>query len=193
MPQWIEDEKDYKFRPLNEPYETRVNVSGVMDRSETQRPKLILEDRADNKGLSVSSDESARNQCIQSLSRSMKIEPHEADWFVREKGGNLKSVGIDYQQVTKTNPQFTDLVKSGELRQDEMSKTKKAFPDIQQTEVRSSLKDIEPNQQHELGEAYKAARDDKSAQKENKEDVSEKNQAKSAHEYDLSQERVRER
>lgn len=189
MPQWLEDEKDYKFRPLNEPQETRVNVSGVMDRSETQRPKLILEDRVDNKGLSVSSDESARNQCIQSLSMSMKIEPHEADWFVRDKGGNLKSVEIDYQQVTKTNPQFTDLVNSGELRQNEMSEAKKAFPDIQQNEVRSSLKDTEPNQRHELDEAYKSARDDKSAQKEN---AGEKNEAKSAHEYDLSQERVRE-
>lgn len=208
MAEWVRDEADYQFRQPGQNQDCRVHVTGVMDNAQTERPKLLLEDRWDNKGPSVS-DAFARTDCIKLLSASMKIEPDEADWFTLGQDGQLQSVSIGYDRSTQQNPEYTRLLVGGEFNHAEKDEAKKYFPDVTVNVLRTSVYPAPPEQKTELAEAFRTAYSAQHREPEVEAQPKEPNASaqhtrpepsntstnapKAGHEYDLSQEHIRER
>lgn len=187
MASWVRDEADYKFNQPGNTEDTKVHVTGLADLTESERPKLLIESHWDNHGLSVEESPQARDQCIQSLSASMKIAPQEADWYTRDQDGQLQSVSIGYESVQKENPMYAALERSGDLNHKEIADAKTSFPDIFVNELRTSVQPADQGQQKELAEAFSHAYSARPAEMENT-NVQASVQQPSAHEYNLSQE-----
>lgn len=186
MATWVRDEADYKFNQPGNTEDTKVHVTGLADLTESERPKLLIESRWDNQGPSVEESPQARDQCIQSLSASMKIDPQEADWYTRDQDGQLQSVSIGYESVQKENPMYTSLENRGDTNHTELAAAKAAFPDVSVNELRTSAQPADPVQQRELAEAFSQAYS-RPVEMENT-NVQTPVQQPSAHEYNLSQE-----
>lgn len=191
MASWVQNDDFYKFRQPNHAQETLVHVSGAMDVTGEERLKFVFAERDENKGASLDEAE-ARNHCISSFAKSLKIEPEEADWYTRDKDGQLHSVSVGYERVTKENPQYTALVNSGDLDVHRAEREAKPYmPDVTVNELRTEVQPLAAAERRDLSEAFDAAR---SAQPVRSEQSANQNQdveptPKGGREYDLSQER----
>jgi hypothetical protein len=183
VPQWIRDEADYAYRLPGETAETRVHVTGVMDTSEEARPKILLESRWDNQGPSVQEDPEALAACVRRLSESMGVAPQEVDWYTRDANDQLQWVGIDYESVSQTNPQYLALERSGDLNHRDLEDARKFFPDVTTQEMRATFENPTPSQANELTQAFREAEHAPTPDPETRQSPV------STHEYDLSQER----
>jgi hypothetical protein len=158
MRTWVQDTRNYDVGITGQREDTRLWVQGAMDPSESERPKIILEEHQDNKGLSLS-DERSRNQAIDSLSKSMEVNPNEVDWYVRTNDGEggegkLEAVEVFQNTVTKVNPQFTHWDNSGEFNINNREEAKKFFPDITVEELSSRVKEPTTDQTNQVSEAF---------------------------------------
>jgi hypothetical protein len=197
MAEWKRDQADYKFQVPGYNEVTQVSVTGAMNPSESNRPKLIIEDRTDNRGPSVLQSP-AKEQCITSLSNSMKIEPQEADWYARGKDGQLQALSIDTEK--EPNKQFEAWQKDGEFSIHDTDKAKRFFPDDEK--MKATAKDLTPKQDQEVKEAF-GGLEQPNAKKNDEPKVEGRQKAeetkkveepqKAGHEYDLSQEQIRSR
>jgi hypothetical protein len=158
MRTWVQDTRNYDVGIAGQREDTRLWVQGAMDPSESERPQIILEEHQDNKGLSLS-DERSRNQAIDSLSKSMEVNPNEIDWYVRTNDGEggegkLEAVEVFQNTVTKENPQFTHWDNSGEFNINNREEAKKFFPDITVEELSSRVKEPTTEQTNQVSEAF---------------------------------------
>jgi hypothetical protein len=158
MSNWQRDTAKYEVAVNGQRQETRLWVQGAMDPTESERPRVILEEHHSNEGLSLH-DERARDQAIDSLSKSMKVNPNEVDWYVRtwdpESGqGSVQAVEVFQSEVTKTNPEFTHWENSGEFNINNRDEAKKLFPDITVDELKSQVKEPSNEQANQLSEAF---------------------------------------
>jgi hypothetical protein len=158
MRTWVQDTRNYDVSIQGQREDTRLWVQGAMDPSESERPKIILEEHQDNKGLSLSDDRS-RNQAIDSLSKSMDVNPNEIDWYVRTndgegREGKLEAVEVFQNKVTKENPQFTHWDNSGEFNINNREEAKKFFPDITVEELSSRVKEPTTDQTNQVSDAF---------------------------------------
>jgi hypothetical protein len=155
---WVNDTAQYELEMKGQREDTKLWVQGAMDPSESERPKVILEEHQDNNGLSLADDRS-RNQAIESLSKSMKVNPNEVDWYVRTTDGdggegNLQAVEVFQNRVTKENPQFTHWENSGEFNINSRDEAKKFFPDITVDELSSRVKEPSNEQSSQVADAF---------------------------------------
>ena len=158
MRTWVNDTANYEIELKGQSEDTKLWVQGAMDSNDSERPQVILEEHQDNKGLSLS-DERSRNQAIESLSKSMNVNPNEVDWYVRttdgEGGeGNLQAVEVFQNQVTKVNPQYTHWETGGEFNNNTRDEARKAFPDITVNELSSSVKEPSNEQSNQVSDAF---------------------------------------
>jgi hypothetical protein len=190
MPTWIDDEKDYRFRPYGQIQETRVFVSGVMDDSGEERPKVIFEEHPENKGRSVLYPE-VTGDCIQSISGKLNIEPDNVDWFIKDKEGNLKSIQTESYLEKQPDPEYQRLVNTNEFADHaEAEKAKKYFPDIETERLRTTSQNISQEESQQLDTAFNEAKINRELYNAmEREHAANQTIEKSAHEYDLSQER----
>ena len=137
MAEWVRDEGDYKFRLPGQGQDTAVHITGVMDTTGMERSKLLLENHWDNRGPSVEASAAARDQCIRSLSASMKIQPQDVDWFTRDRDGNLQSVSVGYERVYQQDPQYGQLLSRDDLSMRDKEDAKPFFPDVAVSELRT--------------------------------------------------------
>lgn len=182
MAEWQRDNADYEFQVPGYENTTRLTVQGAMDPSENNRPKLILADRSDNCGPSVL-ESPAMEQCINSLSESMKIQPREADWFTRNRDGEIHALSVGFEKVV--NPQYTEREQSNDLSLSEIREARKYFPDIDQ--LKATQQDLTPREHRDLTEAFGGL---EQVQAPNKEESQIQESQKSGHEYNLSQEQI---
>ena len=158
MSKWQNDVAKYELSVPGQTQHTRLWVQGAMDPIESNRPQVVLEDHSLNEGLSLQ-DDRARNQAIDSLSKSMNVNPNEVDWYVRtiepESGtGSIQAVEVFQSQTTKTDPEFTHWENSGEFTINNRDEAKKSFPDITVDELRSSVNEPSYDQSNQLSEAF---------------------------------------
>ena len=157
MRTWIHDTTDYDFSVKGQREDTRLWVQGAMDANDSERPKVILEEHQENKGLSLA-DERGRNQAIESLTKSMQVNPNEIDWYVRTTDGsgegNVQAVEVFQNQVTKVNPQYTHWENGGEFNVHNRDEAKKFFPDITVEELSSRVKEPTNDQANQVSEAF---------------------------------------
>jgi hypothetical protein len=158
MRMWVNDTAQYELEIKGQREDTKLWVQGALDPNESERPKVILEEHQDNSGLSLA-DERSRNQAIESLSKSMKVDPNEVDWYIRTSDGeggqgNLQAVDVFQNQVTKENPQFTHWETSGEFNINSRDEAKKFFPDITVNELSSQMKEPSNEQSNQVSEAF---------------------------------------
>ena len=191
MADWIRDEADYAFRQPGQNQDTKVHVTGVMDSTEMDRPKLLIENRWDNSGPSVQ-DSPARDQCIARLSAIMKVNPNEVDWYTHDESGQLQSVSIGYERKMQADPEYAKMLNSGEFYDaKEEKEAKKLFPDVAVETLRTTVEPANSEQKKELATAFTESH---TADRTRLFDFdSPSSNQKSTHEYDLSQERLHDR
>lgn len=158
MRTWVNDTANYELRIEGQKDDTKLWVQGAMDPNESSRPQVILEDHHANTGLSLS-DDKVRNQAIESLSKSMDVNPNEVDWFIRTPGGeqgegNLQAVEVFQNQVTKENPQFTHWENSGEFNVMDRDEAKRFFPDVTVNELDSRVNEPTAEQVNQAADAF---------------------------------------
>ena len=158
MKTWVNETAKYDLKVDNQREDTLLWVQGAIDDNGTERPKMILEEHQDNKGLSLA-DGRSRNQAIESLSKSMDVNPNEVDWFVRTNDGeggegNLQAVEVFQNRVTKVNPQFTHWENSGEFNIHDRDEAKKFFPNITVDELSSRLNEPSNEQSSRVSDAF---------------------------------------
>lgn len=187
MAHWIRDERNYQFPQQGYGEPTFVSVTGVMDVTESERPKLFIEERGDNKGPSLY-EGTTLARCISSLSASMNIEPQGADWYTRDRDGQLQSVSFGQERVTMENPQYTALLRSGDLSLTAEMDAKKYFPDVTVNELRTSEKPATLSEQRDLAQAFSAAQSSHQSEPSRQAEPESLPMQKSAHDYDLSKE-----
>ncbi|MES2462318.1 MAG: hypothetical protein V4671_17155 [Armatimonadota bacterium] len=195
MASWVRDEADYVFPQSGQSQDSKVHVTGVMDSAEwaTERPKILLEDRWDNQGLSVGEDQATRDACIKGLSKEMKVDPENVDWFTRGQDNKLQSVSIGYELRTQQDPEYTKLLNAGEFNQHNKDDAKKFFPDVTVSEMRSAARPADQGQQKELAEAFREAVPARPRDEPETAAVQSPNQTRDYSTADLSQERLYER
>lgn len=184
---WKNDRAKYEVEMSGKQADMSLWVTGAMDETESNRAKLILEEHSQNKGPSLGNEE-ARSKAIDSLSKSMGIDARDADWYVLDERGKLTSLEVQNASLTKENPSFTELRDSGDLSRQELAEAQKHFPDVKEERLVSAEREVSPRQDRELGEAFGGLERQSSNQQEQAQpqDVNQQ----SAHEYDLSQERM---
>jgi hypothetical protein len=158
MKTWINDTTKYELDIKGQQEDTLLWVQGSMDESESEPPKVILEEHQHNKGLPLT-DERSLNQAIESLSKSMNVNPNEVDWYVRTTDGdggegNIQAVEVFQNQVTKENPQFTHWETRGEFNHNDRAEAKSFFPDITVEELSSRVKEPSNEQSNQLSDAF---------------------------------------
>lgn len=158
MKTWVNDTADYEFEIKGQREDTKLWVQGAMDPNGSERPQIILEEHQDNNGLSLT-DERSRNQAIESLSKSMDVNPNEVDWYVRTTDGdggegNIQAVEVFQNQVTKENPQFTHWETRGEFNNNDRAEAKSFFPDVTVEELSSRVKEPSNEQSNQVSDAF---------------------------------------
>lgn len=158
MRTWVHDTAQYELEIKGEREDTKLWVQGAMDPSESERPKVILEEHQDNRGHTLA-DDRVLHQAIESLSKSMKVNPNEVDWYVRTTDGsggegNLQAVDVFQNQVTKVNPQYAHWENSGEFNINNREEVRRIFPDITVDELSTRVREPSVEQSNQVSEAF---------------------------------------
>lgn len=128
-------------------------VSAAVDMENTQRPKFILEERADNQGASFAQPD-ILSAAVKDVSQSLDIETSEADWYMLGKDDELYALAVDEKTVLRENPQWQNLVNSADLNIHDTEAAQQHFPDVEFREVTAEPHPIGDMQSMELGEAF---------------------------------------
>ncbi|GDX39727.1 hypothetical protein LBMAG21_00190 [Armatimonadota bacterium] len=153
MSDWVRPTKKHDFASPNLPEKTGIWVSGAIPKTETERPKIMLEERSDNPGYSLS-QAGILGAAIRSVSDDLGIKTEEADWYVVGEDDHLYALEVEDKLVWQPSEQWNNLVRSGELSIHEEDHAKEAFPDEQARVVSADRHEMSFHELHDIIEAF---------------------------------------
>lgn len=134
-----------------------VWVLGAIESENSERPKFLIEERADNKGASLH-DPEVLSTAVKDVSASLDIRASEADWYMLGKDNELYALDVEERDVVRENPQWLDLQRSGDLSIHEQEAASQAFPEVVEREVSAQARPIGDMESIDIGIAFDGPR-----------------------------------
>ncbi|GEM_PF-5070353 len=126
---WHNEVADYSVAINGEREPSRFWVQAAVPVESGERPKLILEEHAENMGRSLD-DDALKADVITRISGEMSYQANDIDWFYRDDNGQVQAVDLTYEQERREHPTFTELRQSGDLNRDDLDEARaRFFPD----------------------------------------------------------------
>jgi len=128
-------------------------VSGAVDTTGDEKPKLMIEEREDNSGYSLRSP-GIMAAAIKEVADTLEIGVDDADWYGVDADDQVYKLDVTDEMLMQPSPQWRQLERSGDLNRDDLEKARQAYPDEQQRVITATWDELDLNETQELIESF---------------------------------------
>lgn len=112
-----------------------INVKLAVEQGE--RPKVLLEERPDNYGAALQEPESLK-AAVRDVSSLLNTSANDVDWYVLGEDKEFYPLDVREREITRENPQWTELQNSGDLSVHDHDEARRLYPDVKDREFEVS-------------------------------------------------------